>query len=87
MNESVISIFVEPSVNSLPGKRKRDIYGNWMREADETPSVDSAESVEQIKLDWRDVIALSIASLETFILPIIVFLAILFLVAVAFAHV
>ena len=69
----------------LPRRRKRDIYGNWVWDEDRTP-FDSVESVEQIRLDWRDLIALSIASLETFILPLVEFLVILFVVALAFAH-
>ncbi len=32
---------------------------------------------EELKLDWRDFVALSIASLETFLLPIVVFILIL----------
>lgn len=32
---------------------------------------------EDLKLDWKDFIALSIASLETFLLPIVVFILIL----------
>ena len=32
---------------------------------------------EEISLDWRDFVALTIASLETFLLPIVVFILIL----------
>jgi len=33
---------------------------------------------EDLKLDWRDFVALSIASLETFLLPIVIFILVLF---------
>lgn len=69
----------------MAGRRKRDIYGNWKWDEDEK-QVDPVRETEQIKLDWRDVIALTIASLQTFLLPIVVFLVILFVLAVAFAH-
>jgi hypothetical protein len=32
---------------------------------------------EEISLDWRDIVALSIASLETFLLPIVIFILVL----------
>jgi hypothetical protein len=35
---------------------------------------------EELNLDWRDFVALSIASLETFLLPIVVFITVLFLI-------
>lgn len=72
-------------MSSLPGRRKRDIYGNWVWDEDKK-QVDSAGDIEQIKLDWRDVIALTVASLQTFLIPIVVFLVILFVLAVVFAH-
>ncbi|MDG6998044.1 MAG: hypothetical protein JRN15_02905 [Nitrososphaerota archaeon] len=72
-------------MSSLAGRRKRDIYGNWVWEEDNNP-VESVEKTEQIKLDCRDVLALTIASLQTFLLPIVIFLVILFVLAVAFAH-
>lgn len=84
-NERVIRVLEGVLTTSLPRRRKRDNYGNWVWDEDRTP-VDSVEKVEQIRLDWRDLIALSIASLETFILPLVVFLVILFVVALAFAH-
>lgn len=83
--ERVIRVLEETTMTSLPKRRKRDIYGNWVWDEEDAP-VKSVEKVEQIKLDWRDLIAISIASLQTFILPILVFLVILFVVAVAFAH-
>jgi len=35
------------------------------------------ENDEQLSLDWKDFVAISIASLETFLLPIVVFILIL----------
>jgi hypothetical protein len=40
------------------------------------PKRDEKDS-EEISLDWRDFVALSIASLETFLLPIVIFILIL----------
>jgi hypothetical protein len=71
-------------------RRKRDAYGNWVWEDDEdiqttneakatrqdkTSARDSQE--EGLNLDWRDFVALSIASLETFLLPVVVFILVL----------
>jgi hypothetical protein len=41
------------------------------------PKYEEEKENEELKLDWRDFVALSIASLETFLLPIVVFILIL----------
>lgn len=43
---------------------------------------------EGISLDWRDLVALSIASLETFLLPIVVFILVLIgiIIGLSFFH-
>ena len=67
-------------------RRKRDAYGNWTWEDVDEPKSTPSETVGQtqgINLDWRDYIALAIASLETFLLPMIIF--ILVLLGLAFA--
>ncbi|MDG7001428.1 MAG: hypothetical protein JRN15_20210 [Nitrososphaerota archaeon] len=67
-------------------RRKRDAYGNWTWEDIGEPKSSSSEALEQtqgLNLDWRDYIALAIASLETFLLPMVIF--ILILLGLAFA--
>ena len=71
-------------------RRKRDAYGNWVWEDDEdiqttketkaTPQDKiSTRDIQEdgLSLDWRDFVALSIASLETFLLPVVVFILVL----------
>jgi len=50
------------------------------------PDYDGEE--EAISLDWRDFVALSIASLETFLLPIVVFILVLvgIIIGLSFFH-
>jgi len=63
--------------------RKRDVYGNRVSDesTDETPppsnSLREHDQNEKVGLDWRDFLALSVASLETFLLPVVVFVLIL----------
>jgi hypothetical protein len=71
-------------------RRKRDAYGNWVWEDDEnilttketeaSPAESSSSrdgQEEGLSLDWRDFVALSIASLETFLLPVVIFILVL----------
>lgn len=71
-------------------RRRRDAYGNWVwdddedilptKEAEATPTESSpsrGSQEEGLSLDWRDFVALSIASLETFLLPVVVFILVL----------
>ncbi len=41
---------------------------------------------ESVKLEWRDYLALMWASLETYLLPIVVFIIILFVLAIVLTH-
>jgi hypothetical protein len=77
----------------LAGEKKRDIYGNWVSkddeeekgnrnsEADAEREIKSLEQQKKTKdtstLEWKDYIAITIASLETFLLPIIILIAVL----------
>jgi hypothetical protein len=73
----------------LSRKRKRDIYGNWTwdeDDADSSASSTSLERNEKVKLEWRDIVALTIASLETFLLPVVIFLLVIFILALVFVH-
>ena len=81
---------------SLASKKKtRDIYGNWVWEESGDAGPDNtrvknaveAQSQESIHLDWRDYVALSIAALETFLLPVVVFMIILVVLAIVFVHI
>jgi hypothetical protein len=74
------------NVSTLSGRRKRDIYGNWTWDDDANFSPKPLEGENQIKLDWRDMIALSIATLETVLLPVVIFIAVLFVFAILFTH-
>jgi len=72
-------------------RRERDIYGNWVwtddnlnerKDEAKSKSIQRKEEKkfpndEQINLDWRDYVALTIASLETFLLPIVIFIIVL----------
>ncbi len=70
-------------------RRKRDAYGNWVWEDDEDIQTNKVKAnrekmnsardsqEEGLSLDWRDFVALSIASLETFLLPVVVFILVL----------
>jgi len=71
-------------------RRKRDAYGNWVWEDDEDiqttkdvketrqDKISTRDGQEEgLNLDWRDFVALSIASLETFLLPVVVFILVL----------
>ena len=68
----------------LSKRRKRDFYGNWTWDDDDN----SSKPLEgnQINLEWRDIIALSIATLETVMLPIVLFIFVLFVAAIVFTH-
>lgn len=61
------------------------MYGNWVLD-DAEGSLGSVGKREQIKLDWKDFVALSIASLETFLLPIVVFAGVVLILAILFTH-
>jgi hypothetical protein len=77
-------------------RKKRDIYGNWVWEDED---VDAKSHQEEYKekvslntseentplLEWRDYLALVIASLETFLLPFVVLILLLFGLVLAFA--
>ncbi len=70
----------------LAKRRKRDAYGNWGWEDDISSSTAKAsEQDENIKLEWRDYIALAIASLETFLLPLVAFILVILGVVFALA--
>ena len=78
-------------------RKKRDIYGNWVWEDEDmdskTPNVEgynkkvAVESREEgaPMLEWRDYLALVIASLETFLLPFVVLILLLFGMVLAVA--
>jgi hypothetical protein len=78
---------VEPADSFLVKRRKRDEYGNWVWEdADsEEPKQHLAEQSDTINLEWRDYIALAIASLETFLLPLVIFILVMLGVVFALA--
>lgn len=81
-------------------KLVRDIYGNWVwLDSDQNGSQAGASSNtgrqplhtedkkdEDVKLQWRDYIAITIASLETILLPVVIFIVILFILAVVLSH-
>lgn len=78
-------------------RRKRDIYGNWVWEDEDVDSSSGRDEYKEKKvalnaseevspfLEWRDYLALVIASLETFLLPFVVLILLLFGLVVAFA--
>jgi hypothetical protein len=81
----------------LVRRKKRDIYGNWVWEDEDIDSkprtaetyskkvsVESRDESGPI-LEWRDYIALVIASLETFLLPFVVLILLLFGMVLAIA--
>ena len=70
-------------------RRVRDIYGNWVHEDPDEKKIDLSKSSnkEEVHLDWRDYIALTIASLETFLLPIVVFIIVIIVLAIGLAHI
>jgi hypothetical protein len=68
----------------LARKWKRDLYGNRIpedyNEMDQRESGRNSQTIgkeENVELDWRDYIALTIASLETILLPIVIFIAVI----------
>jgi hypothetical protein len=77
----------------LARRKIRDIYGNWVNEDEETgaqplsssPSR-SQEREESIRLEWRDWIALIIASLQTVLLPIVIFMVVVTVLVALFFH-
>jgi len=71
----------------LVRRKKRDIYGNRIWEDEDIESVPEylnkkveVESKDESSpiLEWRDYVALVVASLETFLLPFVVLILILF---------
>ncbi|MHB8567794.1 MAG: hypothetical protein ACYC7D_11165 [Nitrososphaerales archaeon] len=74
-------------------KKVRDIYGNWVWESDEEQTTSKKENElddskmydQTIKLDWRDYVALTIASLETFLLPLVIFIFVIIGIALILA--
>jgi len=93
---SILRLVVVDS--SLVRRRKRDVYGNWVwedvdvdaksRETEDRHSgrvaIDSYDEGTPV-LEWRDYFALVIASLETFLLPFVVLILLLFGMIVVFA--
>jgi hypothetical protein len=81
-------------------KRVRDIYGNWVwvdsdqnglqgkasSNTDREPLGTEDKKDENLKLQWRDYIAITIASFETILLPVVIFIVILFILAVVLSH-
>ena len=78
-------------------RKKRDIYGNWVWEDEDIDAktsnveaynkkvaVESREEGGPI-LEWRDYLALVIASLETFLLPFVVLILLLLGMVLAIA--
>lgn len=51
--------------------------GNGTPKTGGNDSIQGRNEGEELSLDWRDFVALSIASLETFLLPIVVFILVL----------
>ncbi len=77
-------------------RKKRDIYGNWDWEDEDVDTKSRQESWSKkvalnasddssTILEWRDYLALVIASLETFLLPFVVLILLLFGLVVALA--
>ncbi|MDA4130458.1 MAG: hypothetical protein OK457_06780 [Thaumarchaeota archaeon] len=68
-------------------RKKRDIYGNWVwedidlgtksKEETEYGGPIEASELGSQGLEWRDYLALVLASLETFLLPFVVLILIL----------
>jgi hypothetical protein len=77
------------------GRRKvRDIYGNWVyadEDEDENemgePTSSHGSNADNPKLEWRDWVALAVASLETVLLPLIIFIVVLLVIVVFLFHV
>jgi hypothetical protein len=80
-------------------RRVRDIYGNWVwADSDQNGTqgeahssagrepLDKEDKDENVKLQWRDYIAITLASLETILLPVVIFIVILFILAVVLSH-
>ncbi len=76
-------------------RRVRDIYGNWVMENEDTrynmpdageSSAEAGQNEREIHLDWKDYVALSLASLETFLLPVVVFMVVILVLAVIITH-
>jgi hypothetical protein len=69
----------------LARKWKRDLYGNRVpveydeqgRPIERPANARPATTDEKIDLDWRDYVALAIASLQTILLPIVIFIAVI----------
>jgi hypothetical protein len=59
------------------GEGSNDQPDGKINRATRADSSDRDMEGEEMSLDWRDFVALSIASLETFLLPIVVFILIL----------
>jgi hypothetical protein len=81
----------------LVRRKKRDIYGNWVWEDEDIEAKSHSRETYSKKvavefreeagpiLEWRDYLALVIASLETFLLPFVVLILLLFGMVLAIA--
>ena len=74
---------ISGSIDSVAKRKKRDVYGNWTWEDDGETNVPKSEQTDAISLEWRDYIALALASLETFLLPIVIFVLVILGLAIA----
>jgi hypothetical protein len=78
----------------LTRKKRRDIYGNWVNEDNEIQNPGSAVKTgnerssgdDDLALDWRDYIAITLASLQTFLLPIVVLIVLLVSIVLGLAY-
>jgi hypothetical protein len=85
----------------LVARKVRDIYGNWVWETDDGNSSTQNKEPEtqrnkqeqkpdtqevRIQLEWRDWIALTLAALQTILLPFVVIIVLLLTLAIVFAH-
>lgn len=82
-------------------RKVRDVYGNWTYEDDDSQDRSSNDTLDNvatdghpseknedvIHLEWRDWIALALASFETILLPILVLVILLVVLAVALPHI
>ncbi len=78
-------------------KKVRDIYGNWVWEDEDSSTLETASKGKSkepefenpnadIDLEFKDYIALTLASLQTIFLPVVI-VGVLFLVlAIIFTH-
>jgi hypothetical protein len=78
-------IWVDDEYESSEATYSTEAEDELLRKARRNELAESASDSENLKLDWRDYVALTLASLQTILLPIVIFILVIFGILIALA--